>query len=675
MSLTSILYIVLAFIFSLCIGYFQYFYTAKNTSKKNYILLIIKSLAVFLLVLLLINPTIKTSQIENTKPVLSILVDNTKSIAYFKDTAKVNYVVNQLKNDALLNNKFNIKDYYFDATLSLKDTMSFTGANTNISEAILQSNALYKNEIAPIVLLSDGNQTIGDDYSYIASKQQIYPMIFGDTTTYKDLKISQINVNKYSYVKNKFPVEVLLNYEGKEKVTTQFKIYNQNKVVFSKRLNFSATKNSISFVTNLTSFKEGVHYYKASLQKITDEKNIKNNTKNFSIEVIDEQTKILLLTSVIHPDIGALKKAIESNKQRNVTVTTINKFKEELNDYQLIILFGVNKKFNTVINALKENNNNYFLISGTTTDWNFINQKQLGFNKNVINQTENYTANYSSGFQTFYQKDIGFNDFSPLKDKFGDVKINKEHQTLLFQNIHGITTQQPLLVTFEENNQKAAILLGEGIWKWRANSFLTTNSFQDFDTFVGNFVQYLASNKKRSRLDVQADKLFPANVDVTFNAFYTDKNYKFDARASLEIFITNKNTKETIQQPFSLINNTYKTSIGNLPSGNYTYKVSVAGQNINRFGSFKITDYDIEAQFTNANQENLKQLAKRTGGKHYYKSQFENLKQDLLSNKKYYTIQKSTLKEKNLIDWKWILFLVIGLFSVEWFIRKYHGKI
>ena len=82
----------------------------------------------------------------------------------------------------------------------------------------------------------------------------------------------------------------------------------------------------------------------------------------------------------------------------------------------------------------------------------------------------------------------------------GEIKISKEHQILLFQNINGLETKRPLLITFEENNQKTGALFGEGIWKWRAANFLNTNSFQEFDEFIGNLVQYLASNNVEAKL-------------------------------------------------------------------------------------------------------------------------------------------------------------------------------
>jgi len=669
------LYIVIALLISLFVAYFQYFYKAKNTAKVTILLFFLKALSLFLLLLLLINPIIKTTTYQNTKPTLSVLVDHSKSIEFFNEAVSVKDIVNQLKTNNSLNDKFALENFGFGDNLQVTDSVFFNANETNIYKAINGLDNLNKRKNAPIILITDGNQTIGNDYEFISSNKKIYPIVVGDTTIYKDLKITQVNVNKYSYIKNKFPVEVILNYQGKESITTKFSIFNGAKIVFTKNITFSKEVNSKIITTNLTSTKEGLNYYTASLQKIENEKNTQNNTKNFSVEVIDEQTKVLIVTAVLHPDIGAIKKAIESNKQRTVDVFLIDKFKKQINDYQLVVLCGTNNKFNDLLNQIKQNNSNFILVTGTNTDWNFLNKQQLGFSKKHINQTENYGANYNSSFLTFLQKDIGFDQFAPLEDKFGEVIFSKDHQNLLTQKINGIQTEQPLLSLLDVNNQKISILFGEGIWKWRASSFLNTNSFQEFDQFIGNLVQFTASNKKRSRLEVNTDNLYPANSNINISAFYTDNNYKFDARASIEITITNTATKEVKKLPLSLINNSYQVSVDNLTSGNYIFSVEVLGQNIKKYGKFKISDYQIEEQFTSANKNKLQNLAYKTGGKLYYKNQIESLIQHLIEDKTYFTTQKSIEKENNLIDWKWILFLVVVLFTSEWFIRKYFGKI
>jgi hypothetical protein len=40
----------------------------------------------------------------------------------------------------------------------------------------------------------------------------VFPVVLGDTTKLLDLKINQLNVNKYAFYRNKFPVEVFLQY-------------------------------------------------------------------------------------------------------------------------------------------------------------------------------------------------------------------------------------------------------------------------------------------------------------------------------------------------------------------------------------------------------------------------------------------------------------------------------
>ncbi|TXD49467.1 VWA domain-containing protein [Polaribacter sp. IC073] len=635
----------------------------------------LKTFSLFLLILLLVNPKIKTTKLENTKPTLSILVDNSSSISFFKEEKNVEEFISKINKNSYLSDKFTIEKFNFSADLNISDSISFTGNATNIYTAITAINKLNKSKNAPILLLTDGNQTIGNDYEFINSKQTIYPVVFGDTTKYKDLKVSQVNVNKYSYIKNKFPVEVILNYDGNETVQTKFSIFSNGKTVFSKKIQFSKEENSQIITTNLTSTKEGVNYYTASIEKIKDERNIKNNSKNFSVEVIDEQTKVLLLTAVLHPDIGALKKAIESNKQRSVDVFMIDKFNNKLSDYQLIILYQPNNLFKTVLSEIKQANSNLLFVSGANTDWDLINKQQLSFSKKSINQTENYGAIYNASFLTFLQKDIGFNQFSPLKDTFGEIIFSRDHQDLLLQNINGLQTQQPLISVLEQNNQKIGMIFGEGIWKWRASSYLNANSFQDFDQFIGNLVQYLSSTKQRNRLEVNSENLYPANAAIKISAFYTDKNYQFDARASLEITITNKDTKEITKLPLSLINNAYQIAIENLSSGEYGFKVDVLGQSIAEYGSFKITSYQVEEQFTHANVAKLTKLAAKTEGVLFYRNDSEKIIETLLQNKAYYTVQKPTIKEQNLIDWKWGLFFVISLFTAEWFIRKYYGKI
>jgi hypothetical protein len=672
---TTIIYIIIALFVSSAISWFLYFYKQKEQRSIDFILFGLRAISIFLLLLLLINPTIERKKIINEKPMLSVLVDNSVSIKQLNKEGVVATVVTDIKTNTSLSDKFTLQFYQFGNVLNVLDSLRFSEHQTNIYKALNGVEALHENVSSPVVLISDGNQTHGNLYPYIATAKNIFPVVIGDTLAQTDLRISQLHVNTYSYLKNKFPVEITVLYEGDTSIASQLVIEYRGKPIYRETLSFSAGKNVQTITTTIKSTKEGIQYYKAVIKPIEGEKNTENNVKTFSIEVLNEQTKILLLTSVLHPDLGAFKKAVETNEQRSITIKNIHDFKGNIAAYQLVLLYQPTIVFQSVFEKIQKEKSNYFVITGKNTNWNFLNEMQSNYYKNSISQTEEYGAIFNKGFLTFGQKNISFESFPPLKDAFGKITMSTKFDGLLHQNIAGIETETPLLATFENGNQKSAVLFGEGIWKWRARSFINTNSFQDFDVFLGNLVQYLASTKKRDRLSLNYEKLHTANTPILISAFYVDKNYQFDSSAILNVTIRNTATNVLQNIPFSLQNNSFEAVLENLPSGDYQFDVTVEQQPIKRSGQFKITNYQIEEQFTKANQEALSLLARNTNGKVYYETNSNELIRDLISDKRYAIIQKSKTIQQHLIEWKLLLFLAIFFFSVEWFIRKYIGKI
>mgnify|MGYP005989965823 CR=1 FL=1 len=675
MQTLTIIYIVGALLFSLVISWLLYFYKSKQKKTIDSLLYVLRTTGVFLLLILLINPKIEREEIINEKPILSVLIDNSLSIKEFNKQEDVLKIFNNIRRSTNLKDKFKVHYYQFGESLTKYDSLSFSESQTNVFEAINSLEALNNNAIAPIVLLTDGNQTNGNLYSNISTKKNIFPLVIGDTISPVDIKISGLNVNKYSFLNNKFPVEITVLYDGVKTVKSQLIIEKNGKVVFRKNINLDTNNNIEIITTNLLSNIEGLHYYKVFVKPLKEEKNKLNNEKVFSIEVLNKQAKILLLTSVLHPDIGAFKKAIETNKQRTVLVNNINEFKGDLSDYQLVILYQPSIDFLTVFKEINKKNISYFVVTGANTNWNFLNEMQSNYIKESINQTEEYLPVFNNGFLTFTQKDINFNTFSPLKDVFGKITMKNKHDVLLNQSVAGIETKSALLATFENESQKSAVLFGEGIWKWRATSYLNSKSFQDFDAFISNLVQYVSSTKKRERLSINYENLYLANTPIVISAFYVDKNFQFDSRAILQVSLTNTDTNIRQNIPFSLQNNSFEAVLENLPSGNYQFQVFVEKQPIKKSGKFIITKYQVEKQFTKANTKDLNLLAVKTKGKMFYEKQINELLNQLLTDKRYVTIQKSKKIQQHLIDWELLLFIIIFLFSLEWFIRKYYGKI
>ena len=92
-------------------------------------------------------------------------------------------------------------------------------------------------------------------------------------------------------------------------------------------------------------------------------------------------------------------------------------------------------------------------------------------------------------------------------------------------------------------------------------------------------------------------------------------------------------------------------------------------------GTFKVNEFLVEEQFTNANSYKLELLAQKTAGKLYFEDKYRLVIDDLTNDTRFSTIQKSKKTIDKLVNWQWLMLLIIGLLSLEWFIRKYIGKI
>ena len=670
-----VIWFIIAFVLSCSLGYYQYYYRVKKPTKVSFLLVIIRSLVFFLLMLVLLNPSITKESIINQKAKLSVLVDNSSSITFFKKDSLVHAILQNFKTHKKLNKRFDINYYSFGNLFQQSDSFSFDENQTDISMPLERISKIQKNASNAIVLLSDGNQTIGNDYQYTSIKDPVFPVVIGDTTKFQDVKIAQINVNRYSFINNQFPVESILQYEGTQTIKLRYSLENNGKIIFSERINFSEKNNSHILKTFIKASKEGTNFFTSKIEYLENEKNVVNNSKNFSVEVIDKQSEILIVSSFYHPDLGALKKAIESDKQRKVTIRIVDNKNIQLNNYQLVVLYQPNNKFNIIIDQLNSNKSSFMLITGSKTDWLFLNNKSLGINKKNINQLENYSARFYNGFLNFSQKNIGFENFPPMIDYYGETTVSIPHQTLLYQSINGFSSQNPLLATANHNNQKKVFLFGEGIWKWRSSSFLKNDSFQYFDEFIGNLVQYASNKKIRNRLDLDITSFYNANSSIQIGAFYVDENYQFDDRATILFTIKNKNSKKKQTFPFSLSGSSYQLELTSLEAGEYEYTIEVDGRNISKKGTFKVNEFLVEEQFTNANSYKLELLAQKTAGKLYFEDKYRLVIDDLTNDTRFSTIQKSKKTIDKLVNWQWLMLLIIGLLSLEWFIRKYIGKI
>lgn len=674
MELHTVFLIALAAIIALGVVFFQYYYRNPRKGPLNIILAALRFIALFCGLLLLINPKFEDNDYYLEKANLILMVDHSTSMKEATTERNLSEIVEKIKGNSQLQDRFSIHGFGFGSAVDQTDSIVFNQRNTDISKALSTANELFLNGTNAVILITDGNQTLGRDYEYLnlGGNLSVNPIVVGDTTQYEDISVGLINTNTYAFLKNKFPVETTIRYQGSAAVSKTVTISINGNRVYQQRVELDGLKNSQTLNTLVEAQSVGIKTIKVEVGTLENEKNTANNVKEAAIEVIDEKTNVVIVSDMLHPDIGALKKSIEANEQRSVSITKPTGTAQDLEEADILILYQPNRNFRQVYEFLQNSKANYFTITGSKTDWNFLNGAQQSFS--VDNrQSEEILPILNNAFGIFGLGEFNVGDFPPLVGNLGDITLKKSGEVIMSQEIRGVDLDKPLFSILTEGKQREAVLFGENIWRWRAQTYRNDQSFQKFDDFIGTLMVYLTSNDQRSRLDVDYALVFENASLAKIRTSYFDEGYQFDPNARISIQIEGTDNNFSRESPMLLKSSYYEVDLSDLASGEYRFTVSVEGENHKRSGVFRILDFDPEKQLTSADHKKLGRLAGKTNGKLYYVDNVEVLMDDLAASEQFLPVQKSRKNVVSLIDFRILLGLMVLVLAAEWFIRKYNG--
>jgi hypothetical protein len=677
MQLQTVFLILLTVIIALGLVIFQYHYKSRSKGVLNTGLSLLRFIALFCVLLLLINPKVTKEQNSLEKANLIILSDNTSSINQANGINQLLSIKSQIEDNYDINERFKLEEYAFGAELNTSDSLSFEEKATNIGRALSSLNEIYAGTTSAILLLTDGNQTLGEDYEFYGRRQKfpIFPMVVGDTTSYQDIRIDQVNTNKYAFLKNKYPIEIFVSYQGKNTVSTTLSIAESGQNLYKEQIVLSETGNSRIISTLLDAATVGAKNIKITLSPLENERNITNNSRQVGVEVIDEKTNIALVSQILHPDLGALKKAIESNEQRSVSIIKPSLTPSQLEQFDLFIIYQPDLSFEGLYTYMNSKGTNIFTITGPKTDWTFLNKVQNSFQKNSFDQKEDVTPILNKGYTHFDITDLDISEFPPIETTLGELLITTSYENMLTQRIKGMDMNEPLFATLETNLRREAVLFGENIWKWRAQSFREDQEFKKFDDFISKVIFYLANSKSRTRLTLAYENIYQGINEATIKATYFNETFVFDTNATIRLSINGIGNSISRQIPMLLKKGYYEADIRTLPSGEYSFTVNVENENLKKTGRFTILDYDLEQQQLSSNYKKLERLANSTNAALYFPSEVSKFTEGLIKDNRFLPVQKSNQNVVSLIDFKILLGIIASALTAEWFIRKFNGLI
>jgi len=687
-------YIIFCVLLGLFVTFILYFRdkTFKDYSKGlKWVMGIIRFLTVTLLSMLLLSPLLKSLLTETRKPVVVLAQDQSESIISEmseEEQAEYKNKIQQLSTE--LAKDYDLKEYAFGSEVREGIDFNFTDKVSNISEFVKSLYDLYSNQnLGAVVLATDGIYNEGSNPIYASTKlaAPIYTIALGDTTAQRDIIIKRVFHNKIAYLGDKFSIQIdvsAFNCLGSNTTLSVSKIENGATNRISQ---FPVNINKNDFFTTqeviLDANQAGVQRYRISVNAVENEVTTANNTKDIFVDVLDARQKILLLANSPHPDLTAIKQAISTNKNYDITKKYITDPNLNVAGYDFVVLHQLPSKTSdaaSVISVLNRQKTPRLYIVGSQTDLNRFNGQQsvISISGDGRN-TNDVQAQVANDFSLFTLDDRIKNElpkFAPMLAPFGEFKPGGNAQTFLYQRIGKVDTKFPLLIFGDKDNIKTGVLCGEGIWKWRLFDYLQNQNHEVYNEVISKSIQYLSVKEDKRKFRVSINKnIFSENESIIFDAELYNQSYELINEPDATLVIKNSEGKE-FNFTFNKTAKAYTLNAGLFPVGNYTFKGATFsnGEQLTYDGQFSVQPIQLEVFETTADHGLLRLLSDKYGGAVIYPDQITGIAQLIKDKGSVKPIIYETSKTRSVINLKWIFFILIGLLILEWFLRRYFGE-
>ncbi len=677
---------LLAAVGVILIAYFRNKDSRELSKTQLWILIPLRYVAFFLIAFLLLSPFVRNLKKITQNPIVITAWDNSSSMISIPDSLKVIGETERIRDKMVsdLSDKYSVVEYTFGEQTSLLQTISYSEKKTDYNDAINNIiNNHFNENIGALVLVGDGINNQGKNPLNTLSEINfpIFTLGFGDTTEIVDSRILDIRVNRTSFSGNKFPVEIDAQFSKLSGKPLKLSISQENKELTSVVITPVNPNYFYSETFILDAGNAGLKHFSVKIEPVENERNIENNISGFVINVLEDKQKILILSDGPHPDIGAIKNTLSLQSTYDVSVFTAEPFPSDLSDFNLLILNQIPTAGNSaseILSKAKSNRIPVLFMVGNKTFLPQLNTLAQGINiRTLAGSGEEAQAAINKAYGTFNLSDDLkeiLPKFPPLLVPFAEYELQDGFTPLFYQRIMNIETAKPLLATGIVEGRKTGFVLGEGIWRWRLFDYYQNQNHILFNELVNQLVQYLALRQNEDNFMIDFNPVYDETDDIILKAEVYNDAYERINTEEITAIITNSQGEE-LEYTFDVQGENYLLNAGHLPMGDYSFdaEVTVGNETYTESGQFTITPVNFETLDLKANHTLLYQLAIQSGGKFFTPEEITELIAEIKNNNSLKATSYFQEMVNELLNLKWLFFVILALLSVEWFLRKYWG--
>ncbi len=602
--------------------------------------------------------------------------DHSRSMMLAGDSQLVKSTFGNAQLLSELEERYTVEQVDFGKELTIPSD-SFSAASTNMYEALNGIQERYYNQnVGAVVILSDGISNSGNNPAYAARNltSPLYTVGFGDTTTSADIFIDRVVHNNVSYLNNNFPVEIYV--KARELSGGNYTVSvsdNQGKQIYSQAKTIKGGDYFERIDLFIKAEKVGLQRFVANISPVGDEENLENNSRVFSVDILNNRKKVHIIGTGPHPDMAALGNALKSVEKYEVQTYISTDLPDAAEKADLHILHDPNSG---LLERYATAKNPVWIFQGPATPI-----AELKRFTNVSAGSDNFEevlASINSSFNLFTlsEDEIAFTaDLPPLWAAFGRAEVAGNIYPLFNKKVGSVITTDPLWFYTQDAEVRKAFTLGTGLWRWRIEDYRKQKSFVRFDALIYKTVQYLTTSKQERRFVIDVASRLDQSEPIRAEARLYNPSLELTNEPELKVTFTNEQN-QSFDFSFSKAQNTYRLNAGKLAAGVYNYKstVTLGDETFTQSGSFVVEKSLLEETDLVARHQLLRNLSSESGGKFYRQNEMEQLKQELLTNTDAHSIQVMETNTSSLINKRWIFAIFLVLLTLEWGFRKFFGN-
>lgn len=685
----SLLSVVLILLCLIALAFFSYQKHKSLSSGVRLLLGGLRSITFVIIALLLFNPVFFKSELVEQAPKLMVLLDNSESMTIQKGEYLGEESYQNLLDELGFEDRDDVNIDYFafgnDARpIQLPDSLSFLDSQTNFLEAITQIEELQGDYLAAVII-SDGIITFGRNPLIQASALEIplYTISTGDSSQVRDVTINNVLTNSTGYTESNHVVEVEVSQNGFIGTGTTLSIYDANGIeIDSKDITFSASEEVQTIRIELPLTEEGLQAFQAQISPLNDEWSVENNSRTFSIDILDSKTRILHIASEIHPDVKALRSLLLSDPAYELkTLTWLggNSFVEpelpELDNLDLIILHGLPRQ-NLIPgfdDLLTQTPTLYFDLPRTRRSDPRSLPISLITNQGAQIFELNFVPNENNEDHPILEVDeVNYDALVPILTSLRTSSNGVDIIPLLNSQFQNMTTPNPIMAIADRGNARRAHVAA---WGWyRLFQSVSENERNFVEELILNVITWTSNNPDERLLTISPSKSsFSSSEPVNINASLVNESGEAESDATIEFHLIDEEGNDRV---FNMTNNgsgRYSLLFESLSNGLYSFTANArkGSRSLDeQSGEFLIEDSSSELINTIRNDAFLSSLASETSGSFFIYNAVQEFWNTLRLDGKLDSSEELVEAYIHPIRSVFWFVLVILLLGSEWLIRK-----